>query len=220
MIARWYRERGRQLPWDTVVVVQWDMLLMGALEELFAALKKDELLLSGLRPVREVEDWWFWPDHGSPRDGSTKAKYRLFLEHVRDRYGYDAEPLCCLFIVACLPRSFLDRYSDIEKPEIGFLEYKLPIYGQIFGTRFCEGHPYRPCWPDPGSRPPSDRDQILNAKGRGTSLALVARELLDRGGARIFHPFYGRYPLSVRQWVSVLTERLSQKLTGRWSLRK
>lgn len=60
MIVDWYRKRGKDLVWDTIVIVQWDMLVLDSVEHLFSTLEKDQILLSGLRPIKEVENNWQW----------------------------------------------------------------------------------------------------------------------------------------------------------------
>ena len=201
MITEWYRTRGRALPWDTVVGVHWDMIVVGGIGTLFSGLRKDEILLSGLRPVREIERWWF---HVNKQNRLLRAEYHSFLERVRDEHGYDEEPLACQFIVACLPRSFLEPYSKLREPNLGYLEYKIPIYAQIFGTPFCIAHPFQPCWDKPifswypsrrwNRLPPRwaipARERTLNAFKRVIPRGEISRQLRAPDGARIFHPVY------------------------------
>lgn len=135
LLTHWYRERGKDLDWDTVLIVQWDMLMFGAVEQLFSMLQKNQILLSGLRPIAEVEHEWSWV---SPKVPDRRQQYLEFLEHIRQTYHYNQDPLGCLFIVVCLPRIFLDRYSSIEQPEREFLEYRIPMYAQVFGIPFAK----------------------------------------------------------------------------------
>ena len=67
MIAAWYRNRGQFLPWRTLVVVQWDMLIFDYIEKVFEELKEGEILLSSVRPLSEVASWWAC----MRRDGSS-----------------------------------------------------------------------------------------------------------------------------------------------------
>ena len=53
LIAEWFRQRGHELPWDTVFIAQWDMLVLEDVRKTFSGLRRGELYLSGLRPVRE-----------------------------------------------------------------------------------------------------------------------------------------------------------------------
>lgn len=217
MIAQWYRDRGRQFNWDTIVIVQWDMLLIGAIGKLFSSLNKDEVLLSGLRPVREVEGWWMWVQGVNKVGPSGREEYFAFLENVKKKYRYDEEPLCCQFVVVCLPRSFLERYIEIENPGLGFLEYKIPIYAQIFGLKFCTNHPYTAWWPsEPKTKNIQPSKVVLNAADKKVSLYIVLRHLISPTGARIFHPFSDVYPIINHKWVlnqlKTLWWRIHQRL--------
>ena len=186
MISSWFRERGYQFEWDTLFIAQWDMLVFAPVERLFPTLKSGQLLLSGLRKVQEVEAWWDWTCHDYPQQ---RRLYDAFMAHVKSTYNYSMDPLCCLFVVACMPKEFLEKYVSIERPDLGFLEYKLPIYGQVFNFPFCTEHSYNPLWlKEPGSK---DREklQILNAAGVDVMESVVRENIADPEGARLFHPY-------------------------------
>ncbi|MGU3538848.1 hypothetical protein [Methylobacterium sp. A54F] len=191
LIAAWYRDRGRDLPWDTVVIVQWDMLVLRPVDELFGGLARDEALFSGLRPAAEVEGWWGWLKPATPEKGAHLAAFKDWL---RERHGGVPPLWCCLFIVACLPRSFLDRYLADGPPEAGFLEYKLPTLAHLYGTRLCTDHPFVPWWAaDPATRNAPPEARILNAMGADVPLEVVVAEHAA-GRAHVFHPFRGDFP--------------------------
>ena len=198
LLAAWYRERGHALEWDTVAVLQWDMLVYGKLSETFACLGQDEALFSGLRPIREVEDRWAWVAPSQPRE---RRMYEDFLEHVRERYGYADDPLGYVAVVTCLPRVFLEPFAGIERPELGFLEYRLPIYAQIFGTPICREHPFRPWW---GAVEPYSRTHTLRARPLEISSSVVLANLMRRDGARIFHPYWRNAPRGAVGWAKAV----------------
>ena len=214
MIAQWQRDRGKDLAWDTLVIAQWDMLIIGAVEKLFPSLKQDEVLLSGLRPVKEVENWWWWLRQNSVE----RQEYFEFMETIKATHPYHDEPLCCEFIVACLSKKFLDKYAQMPDAELGFLEYKLPIYAQIFGIPFCTAHPYKPWWADdPATRSLPLRAKILNADVYQVPLRMVFIHLLSRSGARIFHPYFRTYPLSLKKRLcSIAREMVEEEIKPRW----
>jgi len=232
LLTHWYRERGKDLDWDTILIVQWDMLVFGAVEQLFSMLQKDQILLSGLRPIAEVEQEWSWV---SPKVPDRRQQYLSFLAHIRQTYDYQAEPLGCLFIVVGLPRIFLDKYSSVEQPELGFLEYRIPIYAQIFGVPFCENHPFNAWWVDvdPIFQVKNPFKRVLNAfrlklnpnplnpARRDISLIPIYSHLNRRTGSRIFHPYQSVFPLKKRhRQIALLNELkqdlgwLAQKITG------
>lgn len=186
VIAQWHRERGAGLAWDTLAIAQWDMLFFAPFERLFAMVGPDELLLSGLRPVAEVESIWSWT-----RSGVEREEYLAFVESLA-RAGQTTPPLCCQFVVACLPRSFLDRYGEIPEPEVGFIEYRLPTWAQLFGHSFQTHHPYDIWWP--GLPKPPPWRLTLTAARVSIPSTVVTLNLLSPRGARIFHPYTHSYP--------------------------
>lgn len=227
ILTQWYRERGKYLPFDTIVVVQWDMLVLGNIEQLFSMLGPNQILLSGLRPIAEIEDSWYWV---TPKLPDIRRKYLEFLEHVDKVYDYQQEPMACIFIVACLPRSFLESYATIEQPELGFIEYRIPIYAQIFGIPICKNHPYNVWWKDvdPTFNPKNFVQRIINRfnlkfnphslhnttdpRYSNISLIPIFRHLNMQNGDRIFHPHQYVYPLKKRQWPRALFCELKKDL--------
>lgn len=207
IITDWFRERGKNLAWDTIVVIQWDTLVLGPINKLFSMVRKNQILLSGLRPIKEVESWWSWVSNPDFRE-----HYLEFLEYVRDKYDFDQEPLCCLFLVACLPKTFLEKYSRVEKPEMGFLEYRLPIYGQIFGIPFCMEHPFKPWWADDIATKKHPSRKILKAGGYKIALRTIFKRLLSPKGPRVFHPYIEMYPIGSLEWSQRLLRNITKRL--------
>jgi len=148
-----------------------------------------EMLLSGLRPVKEVEGWWQWTQ------GPFRAEYEAFLAHVTARFGQVEDPLCCQFIGVVAPRAFLARYTEIELPELGFLEYKVPIYAQVFGTPLLPDTCFRPWWPEePGATRARRSECLVHAWPEQLRLPVMAYEAVRPHGRRLFHPYRGVYP--------------------------
>lgn len=196
MLSRWFEDRGHALDWDTVFVLQWDMLVFSALEREFPALQKGELLMSGLRPVAEVSEWWSHLRPGS--EGRTE--YEEFLSFVRREHDFREDPMCGLFIAVCLPRQFLERYGRIPRPELGFLEYKIPVYAQIFGVPLHHSARHSPWWDDhPAASGQSAYRRALNAGKEEVPLRVIEAHRALPGGRRIFHPAFQPYPLSLAE---------------------
>jgi hypothetical protein len=184
MIAAWHRDRGMVLPWDTIFVAQWDILMLEPLDTLCAGLQPDELILPGLRSIRDVESWWWWT-----RSDSVEAReYRAFAEALGAAFPED--PLCCNFLAAALPRAFLDRYAALENPDLGFLEYKIPVYAQAWGLGFCRDHPFNPVWRHEMRRDPVSRYfDTLHAEKAPIPTPVVQLNALLPRGRRVFHPY-------------------------------
>jgi hypothetical protein len=125
------------------------------------------------------------------------------------RFGFDKRPLCCLFVVVCLSRHFLDQYSRVEQPELGFLEYRVPIYGQIFGIPFCTDHPFEPWWDD---IEPFEKGSPLMAWKRQVYGGTILGHLLNPWGARVFHPYRALAPIGIKQWASCLATAIARKI--------
>ena len=209
LLGAWYRERGHELEWDTVVVIQWDMLLYGPVDDAFACLERGQILLSGLRPIAEVREGWGWLDAGGP---AGRPMYDEFLEHIQERYGYDAEPHCCVAVVLALPREFLRRFSEIERPELGFMEYRLPMYAQAFGIPFCTEHPFRPWW---GAVEKYSWNHTLRARPREIWALTIHHNVFHKEGARVFHPYWSKAPRGVWGWTRALLIALVRPITTR-----
>jgi len=194
----WFKNRGVHLKWDTVVIVQWDMLIFGKINDLFSCLQTDEALFSGLRPVAEVETKWSWtsPDHPVERE-----MYERFMAYVAERYDYHAEPMCFVAIVLAMSRKFLEKFATIEEPALGFLEYRLPVYADIFNIPVCKDHPFKPWW---GAVEPYTVGSVLRALPFPIWEPVILLNLLKRNGARLFHPYWRLCPSGSLQWMKLL----------------
>jgi hypothetical protein len=184
VILDWYEKRGKNLTWDSVVIVQWDMLVFDSFKNQFPGIKKDEIFLSGLKLLdKETENRWDW----------TRPKYLFrkdylnFLDYVKRHYGYHDKPLCCVFILEVFPRIFFAKYLSVKDKEIGMLEYKIPIYATIFSVPFYK-RDLGVCWYEDINTLP------MNARPIEISLKYIRSQLKNRNGWRIFHPYLGKWP--------------------------
>lgn len=205
IIADWYHQRGQFLSWDTIVVVQWDMLVFGRLSDIFAELGEGETLLSSIRTVEEVSAWWCWVNSSQPR-------YPEFVKRLRTEFNYSGALLCCQFVVVCFPRRFLERYAAL-RPEDGFIEYRVPTFAQAFGIPFCESKRFD-CWwsDDPATKNISERDKILTAAPVKIPLSRIFIHLSRRNGSRIFHPFDRMFPINASSAVAFVWSALKKEL--------
>jgi hypothetical protein len=184
LIATWYKERGHQLEWSTIFVMQWDMLIAEPLNSLFAELNPDEILLSGYRSFESVATWWPW---AKPKDPDLIA----FKNYLKSNFNYDDKLFACLFIVACLPRKFLQKYAELEHADIGFLEYKIPTLAHIFGTPICKTDRFDPWWAaDPSTKNVLRSQKWLNAIAQEVSWLAIILKMADDDAKKIFHPIF------------------------------
>ncbi len=189
MLSAWFTGRGESLEWDSVFVAQWDLVVVTSLARLLPPLAVGEMLISGIRPVREVEPWWQWTQ------GAARQEYEAFLGHVASRFGAVEDPMCCQFIGLVAPRGFLARYAGIDEPELGFLEYKVPTYAQVFSIPLVPDTCFRPWWPEePGTSGVGRTATLVHAWATPVKLPVMLYESLRPGGRRVFHPYHGIYP--------------------------
>lgn len=180
MLLDWYKVRGKDLKWDSVVVIQWDTLVFASLNEVFRGIKRNEIFLSGLRPLsKKVALNWCWtrPEY------EDRKNYLKFLNHVRREYHYTEQPLCCQFVLQVFPRLFFEKYITVKNRTLGFLEYRVPTYAKILNIPFYK-RDLGTWWFDTTS------NRSMNAIPREIDDAFVRRQLSKKGGWRIFHPYY------------------------------
>jgi hypothetical protein len=211
VLAQWYADRGRELEWDHVFVAQWDLLMLAPLHELLPPLRADDVLLSGVSPVADVEHEWVWVR------GGHEPTYRAFVTAMQARFGA-VEPTACLFVIACLPRRLLAAYADAPDLETGYVEYRLPTLAKAIGLRVVEHERFGAWSPADGrTRPAQRRRRFLNGSRRPVHLPTVLGELARSDGARLFHPYHGLFPATPRwaarapAWAIYATTRAGRK---------
>jgi hypothetical protein len=179
MLLDWYQKIGKSLEWDSVAIVQWDMLVFDSIKAQFKDMKKEEIYLSGARSLdKEVEEKWDWTQSGS----KERENYIRFIKYIEENYQYKDERLCCLFIFEIFPRKFFEKYLSVTGKEIGMLEYKIPIYSKIFGIPFFEKE-LGVRWFESDIKP-------LNAIPEEIPRDFIESELSKENGFRIFHPYF------------------------------
>lgn len=192
MINSWFEKRGVNLNWDSITLIQADMVFIGNIKEKFKGLERNEILLSSIREIKEVQEWWYWVK-------DRKDLYQEFYQYMVNNLGYKHEPLCCQYVIVCLPRVFLENYSQVENPELGFIEYRVPMYAQLFGIPFNENLKFE-CWwrDDPSAKKTLVQNRVLTGDKMQIPLWVIIYNLVRKNGARIFHPFDPIFPLNVK----------------------
>ena len=205
VIRAWFTARGRDLEWRSIVVVQWDMLALGPLARLVGAPAEDEVILSGLRPVAEVEEWWPWVR------GDSRATFEAFMRHLGIGDRMTEQAWCCQFVFVCLGRAFLEEYARVDEPELGFIEYRVPTYAHRFGMRLSA--PRLPCWweGDPEMATLPERSRTLSARRRTVETHHVLGAWISRGSV-VVHPYRQPFPVDARSAAGFLTRGLLRRV--------
>jgi len=201
MIARWYEERGHALSWDTVFVMQWDMLVLTSLEDLFKGLQPAQIVLPGFRPLDEVREWWPWVNGSDPLKQAATDAFGDYLARV---FGEQAELFACLFVFACFPRNFLERYAAEGAGVVGWHELKLASLAKAFGVPVYSADSTPVWWAaNPATQRAARHERVLNAVGQEVRLSVILSQWAKRDGARLFHPVFRDVP----HWMLRLAER-------------
>lgn len=188
MILGWYLDRGKKLSWDSVIVIQWDMLVLCSIKQQFPKLKKGQLFLSGLRTLDSfIEKRWDWTKLG----GRERKNYLKFKDYLRKKYNYTNKLLCSLFILQIFPKQFFRAWSKERDNALGMLEYTLPTFAKIFKIPFYKKDT-GVWWFNKNAR---RGETPMNARGVQIKKSLIMRELRKRNGFRIFHPYFKTWEL-------------------------
>jgi hypothetical protein len=187
MLLDWYQKRGRDLPWDSLAITQWDMLVMDDVANLTPGLQKDQLFFSGYRDMdQELEERWSWTKPGSQH----RQDYLDFTDFVVKEYGYQPPLKACLFIYEVLTRPFFDGLGKLADKKLGMLEYKDPTLAVVLGLSALE-HDLGVFWSD---KRPSIHDSPLNGRSVELAKSYIEAELTKPDGWRLFHPYKQNWP--------------------------
>lgn len=214
MLNAWHRNRGMDLEWDTLIIMQWDMLAFAPLRQIFCPLAKDEIYLPGLRPFETLAQDWWWIQPNTPQG----AEFECFKAMMSERYNFHGPYQACQFVTGALPRVFMNAYADIPEEELGFLEYKMPAFASMLGLSFCKLPNLDITWPKDlvGKKRVS-----LTAAKREINDWEISAELFRVGGARLFHPISRRFPstmMGITKWmVGELMRKVSNYLITKFS---
>jgi hypothetical protein len=175
-LVAWYREVGHRLHFDVAHLVEWDLLLLAPLEQLYRGIAPGAVGLTAHTPLSEIGEEWDWmrrPEHRAATD--------QLLWQARERWGYTGEFYACVGVGPCFPRSFLDEYSAVDAPDIGHDELRLPLFAAILGFPVVDTG-FRKSWHE------GSDDAFFNASAREIEDAAVVAELRRPDGRRAFHP--------------------------------
>lgn len=182
MIWEWFLSRGRNLRWDSLAVLQWDVLVHGSLLAQLPGLRPGQLYLSGLRKLdKSLEQHWYW----TRASGGQRPEYLLFKKYLKKHHHHAKDIWACLFILQVFPRKFLEKYSRVEDRGPGFLEYQIPTYAKLWRVP-CYVKDPSIWWPAAGLR---KRPAALTAEVAAVPKEFILAELKKKAGARIFHPY-------------------------------
>jgi hypothetical protein len=176
VLAAWYRDVGRYLDFDVLHFVEWDLLMLGPIEQIYSNVPIDAVALTAFTPLSEIERDWEWLSGSTNREAWEELR-----AYVRAGWGYEEAPYACMGMGPCFPRRFLAEYASIDPPDLCHDELRLPLFAQALGFDVVDTG-FRPHWHDP------EEDRFFNGVAREISRETVDAELRNEGGRRVFHP--------------------------------
>ena len=176
-VAEWYKKVGKNVEFDSLFVIEWDLLILEPLEKTYEHVSENSVALTGLRPLKGLEGKWDWITE-EPQAG----EWRRLLAFVEDKYDYDKEPLASLGPGSLFPREFLERYSSENIPELAHEELRLPLFAQVFGFSVVDTKFYKKWFDD-------EEQRYFNCLEKEIDEKLIVSEIKKSNGRRVFHPF-------------------------------
>ncbi|MFB6216238.1 MAG: hypothetical protein ABEJ72_04615 [Candidatus Aenigmatarchaeota archaeon] len=176
-VRHWFKNRGKDISFDMLNIVEWDLLLTEPLDRLYDTVSQNQLGLTGLKPIEEAEEYgWDWV-----ADQPYSGEWEELKNYVEQETGFARSSYGCIFPGACVPREFLERFAEIEVPELCNDEVRVPLFAEALGFDL-EDTGFFPEWGD------KHEYQYFNAIGNNIALERIEEELGKENGRRAFHP--------------------------------
>lgn len=175
-VRRWYDETGRSHAFDVLHIIEWDMLFLNPLSDIYEPVPPEAVGLSGIVPLAKIDKNWIW---------TTREPYRTehegLVAWVKSRHADAAPLLACIAGGACFPRAFLEAYAAAEVPEMGNDELRMPLFARLLGFPICDTGIYS--WEEKG------QEKLFRLGSLSVRSANILGELGRPGGRRVFHPY-------------------------------
>ena len=143
---------------------------------MYSDLNKDQVALTGLKPIKEAEEYgWPWVV------GEYSKERRELKMYVENHLGYSESSHGCIFPGASFPRSFLEEISDLQIPELCNDEVRVPLIAEALGYELKETGFF-------GEWGNQQVYNSFNAKDQKIETETIREELNKKKGRRAFHP--------------------------------
>lgn len=147
-IRQWFIDQGHAFDFDMIHVVEWDLILLASIEELFGHIKdgvavSNRLLLSQLR-----DEGWGWITN--PK---RAAQFEELRAVIATRHGVQLTPETMYagsFGTAALSRPFLEAFAAEDIPALTHDEIRMPSFATAYGmpvhnTNVTKDNPFWNC---------------------------------------------------------------------------
>jgi hypothetical protein len=173
----WYINLGQSIDFDVVHILEWDLIMFEPLDVLYQHVPGNGLGISGLLPLRDIEDRWFWT-----RNADQKNEWKELLEHVAAKHGYNDIPLASVAPGLTMPKKFLKEYAKEEIPDLVHDELRIPLFAQAFGFEIHDTGFFKKWF--------SKKEwKYFNCNDFPILEKRIKKQLRGKKGRRVFHPF-------------------------------
>jgi hypothetical protein len=157
--------------------MEWDLILLDSLDNLYRHIPKDTLGITGLIPLKKIESKWFWI-----RDEKQSKQWKKLREFAKQNLDFEGDGYGSLGPGLCYPESFLERYNQVEIPDLCNDELRLPFIAKALGFEVMDTGFFKKWF--------SKKElKYFNCNNIEISLESMMKQYKKKNGRRVFHPF-------------------------------
>ena len=188
-LMMWYRQLGKDLSFDMLHLLEWDLLVLDSLDNVYGAAGRKGVALTALTPLERIQDHWNWTAHEPLR-----SEWHQLQQHVKDLHGWQGPYFACQGPANAFSKAFLDRYAQEDIPELMHEELRLPLFAQAYGFELTGlPHIYREIQHKKDMRYFNCEKILIKKK-------VIRWELLKPSGRKVFHPYQKLLPTKGPLW--------------------
>ena len=171
--CHWFLERGNNLQFSKIMVVDWDVLLLEPVSKWLDQVAQEDVKIidvwENLNPQNN-----YWTSSNYP--GYDEFKQKLSLQHPDEWVLYNA----FLFAYACNKSAF-EKFSNLVIDLPGYCEFRFPTVMASQGLKISN------------FERPINWGEFTQVSGLSIPRKVIRNELENQGGFRMFHPIYEPY---------------------------
>jgi len=131
-IRWWYKIVGKNINFDILHLIEWDMILLDSIDNFFKHIKNG-VAITGKQSLSKIYNTWDWT---SGKQG--RKEWLALKKYVNKKYSYNQKPLAGIFGGVCLSREFLKKYSKAEVFSFCNDEVRVPLFAQCFKMKVSD----------------------------------------------------------------------------------
>lgn len=177
-LKEWYRKTGKNIEFDFLYDIEWDMLLLDSLDNIYPKiLDQNSIALNAYEPIDNIRDNWDWTS-----EEPDKSKFLKFERYMNKKFGIEKLEFASLGPWAMLSKDFVDEFSNTEDNDLVLGEIAFPAYAQALKYNVIEAG-LHPGWYDE-----VNEIKFFNAMDESIRIDSIKEELKKPNGRRAFHP--------------------------------